>query len=907
MKQIRLFIVTLFVAVLPMKLLGNTITKELNSTFTGNVYGIATETYSEGTLTTSQGYTWTWREGGENISPIIQMAEVDGWNCPSVKLRTSSFNISTDFSVPGDIQEIFCALGGNIGKVVLDFGDQNFSYNLNLTDDSKLYYYSFGYSDFSLSSTNVNQCVQMTFYPKDESSDQPMYIQRINISTEVPVADDNDIVSVFGDIGSEGNTLIANDGEHDWYISLPNDGTALEKNNTQWNNERCVYLRVTGGSSTYPRLTLTSDFPVEDKVKKVIVKAGGDIHHIYYSNPYGASYESVIAGTNVPYFDEFVLDFGNGIEVSDFFSFDMFVGRNTFLKSITLVTEGGTMEFTGFTSTFSEWEPWDVTESSIIGLMKSKESTPWLASIYDTSAYVGMTTYTGAPTALPADGGSSDNNECIVVGDYSNERAVEFELVSQFPINGHVKKVVVRFAGHVEHISSVCQESETFEKAQFADQSAYEKDGFSDIELSYDGVTEYENAEIVIYVEGYEPIFLQSITVVQDEGDDSGLPHGMCGDDLEYALTELPYTIWVWDQTSGQPLEKQALKLTITGTGAMYDYDDWENLAPWRGEYRELIGEIDLPEGMTRVGSEAFDACYNAHINELPSTLQSIGAYAFYGISYWPSEDLHLPEGLSSIEYGAFRYCGGIRNLYIPASLTFITDTALSALYDIENFYVDDANPYFKVDGNALIDVRSRRLLAATPSTVVPNYVEEIASNAFYELKIEDIVIPESVRTIGAYAFCFTDIAELVIPGSVKTIGNGAFYSCKKLQTVVIGNGVTQIGESLFYNSNNIADVFCFANPETLTWTSGNNEDKCFMPDKATKMHVYSADLANYEEKFGFLNVTFVGDLEDWEDGIDDARADTEDAAWYDLSGKPVTKPRQNGIYIRGGKKILMK
>jgi hypothetical protein len=79
------------------------------------------------------------------------------------------------------------------------------------------------------------------------------------------------------------------------------------------------------------------------------------------------------------------------------------------------------------------------------------------------------------------------------------------------------------------------------------------------------------------------------------------------------------------------------------------------------------------------------------------------------------------------------------------------------------------------------------------------------------------------------------------------------------------------------------------------------------MADKATKMHVYAADLAKYEEKFSFLNVTFVGDLEDWEDGIDEVRGETEDGAWYDLSGKPVTKPRQNGIYIRGGKKVLVK
>lgn len=914
MKQMRLLIVTLFAAVLPMELLGNMVIKELNSTFTGNEYGIANETYSEGTLTTSEGNTWTWREGGEAKSPVISMAEVDGWNVLAVKPRTSSFNISTDFSVPGNIQEIFCALGGNIGKVMLDFGEQLFSYNLNIADDGKLHYYAFGYSDLSLSSTNVNQCVQMTFYPKDESSDQPMYIQRINISTEVTVADGNDIISIFGDYEGYDNALPANDGEHNWYISLPADGTELEKYNTLWNDEMCVYLRATGGNSTYPKLTLTSDFPVEGKVKKVIVQVGGDIHHIYYSNPYGASYESVMADSNVPYFDEFVLDFGDGIEVNDHFSFDMYVGRNTFLKSITLVMESGTIEFSGLISTFSEWEPWDVTASFIVGLMKSKEDTPWLAFIHDTSAYVGMTTYLGTPTALPTDGGSSSSEECMVVGDYSKESAVEIELVSQFPIKGHVKKVVVRFAGHLEHLASVCQESETYENAQFAEQMVYEKDGFSDVELLYDGVTEYENAEIRITLNGYEPIFLQSITVVQDEGADTGLPHGKCGDNLEYALTELPYTVWVWDQTLGQSLEKQALKLIITGTGAMDDYDDWDNLAPWRGEYREQIGEIELPDGMTRVGTEAFDACYNAHINGLPSTILSIGSYAFYGMSNWPSEDLHLPDGLAYIEYSAFRFCDGIKNIYLPANLTFIGDAALSGIFSLENIYVDEANTYFKADSHTLIEIAKNKLLAATKDAVIPSYVEEIASNAFYSIPIEDIDIPNGVKIIGSYAFSHSQIHELSIPNSVTDIGYYAFYGCKNLQTVVIGRGLTNMGNDPFYTSNNITDVYCFANPETLTWKSSNYENNAFMADKATKMHVYAADLAKYEENFSFLNVTFVGDLADWEDGIKEINGErTMDDNVYDLSGRKIVNGKWSngklpqGIYIRGGKKFMVK
>ena len=920
MKQMRLLIVTLFAAVLPMELLGNTVIKELNSTFTGNEYGIANETYSEGTLTTSEGNTWTWREGGEAKSPVISMAEVDGWNCLSVKPKTSQFAMVTDFSVPGNIQEIFCAFGGNVGMVIVDFGERTFSYNLNIPDDGKIHYYSFGYSDMNLSSTNANQVVQMVFTPKDESSDLPMYIQRVNITTEVAAADNNDIVSEFGDYEGEGYTLIANDRMHNWYFSLPEDGTEVEKYNTQWNDEMCVYMRATGGSSTYPRLTLTPDFPIEGKVKKVIVKAGGDIHHISYTSPYGDYYESAIAGMTVPFYDEFTLDFGEGLDVDGNFSFGLYVGRNTYLNSITLVMEGGTIEFTGIVSSFSDWVDEEVTESSKSGTILTKEDTPWFAYFYDPETPVRMTTlYMSESSTLPTEGGSSDGEVCLAIGSYTDGTELQFEMGNMFPVKGHIKKIIVRYTGHLEAIGGFCQEWSTGENLQDVRTNAYPSGDFTEAELIFDGVTEYEDARIILFLNGNAPIFLQSITIVQDEGTDDDLLHGKCGDNLEYALTELPYTIWVWDSASEQSVQKPALKLTITGTGEMYDYDDWENLAPWREEYCEQIGEIELPEGMTRVGNEAFDDCYNAHISGLPSTLQSIGSYAFYGISYWPSEDLHLPEGLYSIEYSAFRYCGGIKNLYIPASLAYISDAAFSSLYDIENFYVDEANPYFKVDGVAIIDTRYNRLVAATLNTVIPSYVEEIGGSAFSDLAIEDITIPENVVTIGSQAFSWTKIQNLVIPNSVTTIRSYAFYACRNLQTVVIGTDVIYIDSNPFYISNNITDVYCFANPDALTWTSGNYENKSFMENKATKMHVYAADLAKYEEKFSFLNVTFVGDLADWEDGIKEIK-DSKDlndpndlnAGWFDLSGRKWSmvngqRSMPQGIYIRGGKKFMVK
>ena len=123
--------------------------------------------------------------------------------------------------------------------------------------------------------------------------------------------------------------------------------------------------------------------------------------------------------------------------------------------------------------------------------------------------------------------------------------------------------------------------------------------------------------------------------------------------------------------------------------------------------------------------------------------------------------------------------------------------------------------------------------------------------------------IPNSVDSIGASAFNYSYLTSIVIPSSVKAIANYAFGSCSKLLSVTIGSGVTQIGANVFYSSTNILDIYCYADPDALTWTasSSTNESRSFKPDKMTNMHVRAADLEKWEAKFGFLNVTFVGDL----------------------------------------------
>ena len=68
--------------------------------------------------------------------------------------------------------------------------------------------------------------------------------------------------------------------------------------------------------------------------------------------------------------------------------------------------------------------------------------------------------------------------------------------------------------------------------------------------------------------------------------------------------------------------------LTISGTGAMYDYNG--NDMPWL-LFRDTTDAVVLESGITRIGNNAFNGFVKLGKIDLPRTLTSIGANAFAG------------------------------------------------------------------------------------------------------------------------------------------------------------------------------------------------------------------------------------------------------------------------------------
>lgn len=115
--------------------------------------------------------------------------------------------------------------------------------------------------------------------------------------------------------------------------------------------------------------------------------------------------------------------------------------------------------------------------------------------------------------------------------------------------------------------------------------------------------------------------------------------------------------------------------LTISGKGDMtsgarksglmdksHDYSfHW----PW-DKYRDDVRAIVIEEGITSVGTEAFDSCRNAARISLPSTLKTIRALAFYECAF---ERVTIPQGVTNIEERAFCGCYGLTGVYLPDSV----------------------------------------------------------------------------------------------------------------------------------------------------------------------------------------------------------------------------------------------
>ena len=144
-------------------------------------------------------------------------------------------------------------------------------------------------------------------------------------------------------------------------------------------------------------------------------------------------------------------------------------------------------------------------------------------------------------------------------------------------------------------------------------------------------------------------------------------------------------------------------------------------------------------------------------------------------------------------------------------------------------------------------------------SITIPNSVKNIGRDAFLGCTgLTSITIPNSVTSIGDYAFqnC-NSLTSVTIPNSVTSIGDYAFDSCWGLTEITIPNTMTSIGEEAFWGCWGLKSVkYLSKNPFAVS-------DNCFWGvdyDTATLYVLYGCE-EEVKELYGWRNFNNIVEL----------------------------------------------
>ncbi|MBQ2740894.1 MAG: leucine-rich repeat domain-containing protein [Clostridia bacterium] len=238
----------------------------------------------------------------------------------------------------------------------------------------------------------------------------------------------------------------------------------------------------------------------------------------------------------------------------------------------------------------------------------------------------------------------------------------------------------------------------------------------------------------------------------------------------------------------------------------------------WRVENlyvnNEIITEFVIPDGVSTIGNYAFCQFKNLTNVVIPNSVTSIGEKAFAYCDGLTSID--IPASVISIEKMAFYGCTNLANVTVDQNNTAYQSIE-GNLYTkdgtrlIQYAAAKTATTFIIPDGVISIENGAFSECYHLTSVVMPDSVVYVGDDAFYWCnRLKSVEFSNSITTIGAYAFynCGS-LTSVVIPNSVVSIGEKAFYQCNRLIEVI--NKSTHITVEKGYSTNGYVGYYALA------------------------------------------------------------------------------------------------
>ena len=214
----------------------------------------------------------------------------------------------------------------------------------------------------------------------------------------------------------------------------------------------------------------------------------------------------------------------------------------------------------------------------------------------------------------------------------------------------------------------------------------------------------------------------------------------------------------------------------------------------------DKLERVTLADGTTSIGYYAFQNCPNlttVNITE-QAALVYVGYYAFANTGF---TTVTLPNSITTMDYSAFRDCQQLTSINVPTQLTTVPYDFVAYCPKLTSVQMHDG---IRVVGhNAFLDCK------ALPAIELNDQITDIEYSAFYGC--ENLVLdklPTALTYIGDDAFRNTKkiTGKLIVPVGVTTIGSQAFRETA-LTGIVLPEGVTKWGSSIFYGCSELKDV----------------------------------------------------------------------------------------------------
>ncbi|NLJ15590.1 MAG: leucine-rich repeat protein, partial [Clostridiales bacterium] len=157
-----------------------------------------------------------------------------------------------------------------------------------------------------------------------------------------------------------------------------------------------------------------------------------------------------------------------------------------------------------------------------------------------------------------------------------------------------------------------------------------------------------------------------------------------------------------------------------------------------------------------------------------PEQTDTIGAYAFYGVS-------------------------SLNNLVIPEQIKTIENYAFSGIQSIKS--IDLGN------GVESIGECSFANTGAT-SLKIGDSLVEIADKAFINVPLSEVEFGKSIKKIGSYAFQYHNIRDVVLPDYIEEVGENAFANNYEMKSIRFGAGINKIGKNVLSMSNQLEAIY---------------------------------------------------------------------------------------------------